>query len=71
MDKPLYYMLDNLNTLYKCSNVYQVAADENCRVLKVTGSDGEGFMTLYQVFQGVYLMYDDFHIRIISILFLV
>ncbi|WP_303820307.1 AraC family transcriptional regulator [Ruminococcus flavefaciens] len=63
MDKPLYYMLDNLNTLYKCSNVYQVAADENCRVLKVTGSDGEGFMTLYQVFQGVYLMYDDFHMK--------
>ncbi|HOH87791.1 MAG TPA: AraC family transcriptional regulator, partial [Ruminococcus sp.] len=63
MDNTLYEMLDNMNTLYKCSNVFQVAADENCRVLRMNGKVGEGFMTLYRVFDGIYLMYNDFHMQ--------
>ena len=63
MDNTLYEMLDNMNTLYKCSNVFQVAADENCRVLRMNGKLGEGFMTLYRVFDGIYLMYNDFHMQ--------
>lgn len=63
MDNTLYEMLDNMNTLYKCSNVFQVAADDNCRVLRMNGKAGEGFMTLYRVFDGIYLMYNDFHMQ--------
>ena len=63
MNNTLYEMLDDLNSFYKCSNVYQVAADENCRVLRMNGKGGEGFMTLYRVFEGVYLMYNDFHMQ--------
>ncbi len=44
-------------------NVREIAAEEDCRVLRLEGEGGEGFMTLYRVFDGVYLMYNDFHLR--------
>ena len=45
------------------SNVSQVSATENCRVLRLSAPTGDGFMTLYRVFDGVYVMYNDFHLR--------
>lgn len=45
------------------SNVHQVAAEDECRVLRLEDSTGEGFMTMYRVFSGVYLMFNDFHLR--------
>lgn len=45
------------------SNVSQVSATESCRVLRLSAPTGDGFMTLYRVFAGVYLMYNDFHLR--------
>gem|GEM_PF-1869773 len=45
------------------SNVHEVAADGSCRVLRIDDETGEGFMTMYRVFGGVYLMYNDFHLR--------
>ena len=37
-------------------NVREIAAEGECRVLRIDGEDGEGFMTMYRVFDGVYLM---------------
>ena len=45
------------------SNVHEVAAEDGCRVLRLEDGSGEGFMTVYRVFEGVYLMYNDFHLR--------
>ncbi len=45
------------------SNVHQVAAEGECRVLRLEDNTGEGFMTMYRVFSGVYLMFNDFHLR--------
>ncbi|MBR1392254.1 MAG: helix-turn-helix transcriptional regulator [Ruminococcus sp.] len=45
------------------SNVHEVAAEGECRVLRLDDETGEGFMTMYRVFDGVYLMYNDFHLR--------
>ncbi|MBQ8966733.1 AraC family transcriptional regulator [Ruminococcus sp.] len=44
------------------SNVHQIAAEGECRVLRLDDETGEAFMTMYQVFEGVYLMYNDFHL---------
>ena len=44
-------------------NVHEVPAEEECRVLRLDDGTGEGFMTMYRVFDGIYLMYNDFHLR--------
>lgn len=44
------------------SNVQLVAEDKECHVLRLEASTGEGYMTLYQVMQGVYLMFNEFHL---------
>lgn len=45
------------------SNVHEVAAEGECRVLRLDDASGEGFMTVYRVFDGIYLMYNDFHLK--------
>lgn len=45
------------------SNVHEVAAEGKCRVLRLDDASGEGFMTVYRVFDGIYLMYNDFHLK--------
>ncbi|MBE6870313.1 MAG: helix-turn-helix transcriptional regulator [Ruminococcus albus] len=45
------------------SNVHEITADGECRVLRIDDESGEGFMTLYRVFDGIYLMYNDFHMN--------
>ena len=45
------------------SNVSQISATETCRVLRLSDPTGDGFMTLYRVFDGVYLIYNDFHMQ--------
>ena len=57
---------DIFETLEKAgfgSNVHEIAADGECRVLKLDDESGDGFMTMYRVFDGVYLMYNDFHMK--------
>jgi len=44
-------------------NVHEIAAEGECRVLRLDGDSGEGFMTMYRVFDGIYLMYNDFHMK--------
>ncbi|MGN1019654.1 MAG: helix-turn-helix domain-containing protein [Aristaeellaceae bacterium] len=43
------------------SNVDLVLADGDCKVMKLSDETGEGVMTMYRVFDGVYLMFNDFH----------
>lgn len=45
------------------SNVQSVVETEHCKVFKAWDDSGEGTMTIYQVFDGVYLMYNDFHMK--------
>jgi AraC-like DNA-binding protein len=45
------------------SKVKLVVENERCAVYKVEDASGEGLMTCYQVFPGVVLMYNDFHIE--------
>ena len=45
------------------SNVHEVAAEGECKVLRIDDESGEGFMTMYRVLDGIYLMYNDFHLK--------
>ena len=56
-------LFDTLDKACFGSNVHEIAADEECRVLRLDDESGEGFMTMYRVFDGIYLMYNDFHMQ--------
>ena len=60
MSRDLFDMLDQAGF---GSNVHEVASEGECRVLKLEDASGEGFMTMYRVFDGIYLMYNDFHLK--------
>ena len=42
-------------------NLEEVVETEDCKVLRMKDPSGDGLMTIYRVFDGVYLMYNDFH----------
>lgn len=42
-------------------NLEEVVETEECKVLRMRDESGDGLMTIYRVFDGVYLMYNDFH----------
>ena len=42
-------------------NLEEVVETEECKVLRMQDPSGDGLMTIYRVFDGVYLMYNDFH----------
>lgn len=44
------------------SNIEQVLKCDNCIIYQMENATGEGIMTCYEVFKGVYLIYNDFHI---------
>lgn len=44
-------------------NVRKIRGDETRTVFQVKGDSGEGLMTLYKVFKGCYLIYNDFHMK--------
>ncbi len=45
------------------SNVQSVAENDNAHVLRIQLSTGEGYMTIYMVMKGVYVMFDEFHLE--------
>ena len=45
------------------SNVQSVTENDNCVVLRIQSPTGEGYMTLYMVMKGVYVMFDEFHLE--------
>lgn len=44
-------------------NVQNLIEGEDCSILSLSDETGEGQMTVYQVFHGVFLMYNDYHMR--------
>lgn len=44
-------------------NVQNVIETDDCKVMRLSDSTGDGTMTLYHVFPGVFLMYNDFHMK--------
>ena len=44
-------------------NIRMVCENDECTVFQMRDSGGEGIMTFYQVFPGVYLLYNDFHME--------
>lgn len=60
MNREIFEMLDQNRF---GSNVHEIASEGNCRVLRLEDRSGEGFMTMYRVFDGIYLMYNDFHMK--------
>lgn len=45
------------------SNVQDMIETDGCKVMCLRDKTGEGMMTLYDVFPGVILMYNDFHMK--------
>ncbi|MCR5168040.1 MAG: AraC family transcriptional regulator [Oscillospiraceae bacterium] len=43
--------------------VSELSKIESCRVMRVANETGEGIMTIYPVFEGVYIIYDSFRMR--------
>ena len=56
-------LFDTLDKAGFGSNVHLIAVEGECRVLRLEDESGEGFMTMYRVFDGVYRMYNDFHLK--------
>ncbi len=44
-------------------NVHKICENENCAVFQLREGSGEGLMTVYEVFSGIYLLYNDFHME--------
>ena len=51
------------NLAGNCIDAVLVAASDGCSVFQFRNSSGEGTITLYEVFPGVSLAYNDFHMR--------
>lgn len=47
---------------YGC-NVSEIIETEECKVMRLHDDSGDGIMTIYTVFPGVFLMYNDFHMK--------
>lgn len=54
-------MLENKVSLGE--NVSVVCENEACTIHQINNKTGEGTMTFYKVFPGIYLMYNDFHMQ--------
>ncbi len=48
---------------YKAKNMKILCQDENCTVIKIEDKTGEGIMTIYSVFDGCCVAYNDFHME--------
>ena len=48
---------------YQGDNFKLICSDENCSVFKLKETSGEGLMTMYPVFPGCCIIYNDFHLE--------
>ena len=46
---------------YENTNISTIIKNEECQVMKVQGCDGDGFVTFYEVVDGILILYNDFH----------
>jgi AraC-like DNA-binding protein len=44
-------------------NVQNIIETEDCKIMQLHDETGDGMMTIYQVFPGAFLMYNDFHMN--------
>ena len=49
--------------MYYGPNVQNLVESDDCKVMRLSDNSGEGMMTLYHAFPGVFLMYNDFHMK--------
>lgn len=56
-------MWDLFNQTDCGENIQSVVETEDCKVMCLYDETGEGTMTVYQVFPGIFLMYNDFHMK--------
>ena len=49
--------------MYYGPNVQNLVESDDCKVMRLSDNSGEDMMTLYHVFPGVFLMYNDFHMK--------
>ena len=56
-------MPELLQEMYYGPNVQNLIESDDCKVMRLSDNFGEGMMTLYHVFPGVFLMYNDFHMK--------
>lgn len=54
---------DQLDDGMAGSGVDMVIANDVCKVMKTANESGEGLMTIYRAFDGVYIMFNDFHME--------
>ncbi len=50
-----------LHTTDMGDNLEEMVETDDCKVLRIKDLSGDGLMTIYRVFDGVYLLYNDFH----------
>lgn len=56
--------MDNqMNFIDLGENVTDVGHTNDCRIMRITNETGEGTMTMYPVFDGVYIVYNNFHMK--------
>lgn len=53
----------NLTEQMMGGNVRKICEDETCTVFQLREENGEGLMTVYPVFKGCFLLYNDFHME--------
>ena len=44
-------------------NVQEIIETEACKIMRLHDESGDGMMTVYHVFPGVILLYNDFHMK--------
>lgn len=53
----------DINNWYVGENMKVLCKDETCVVFQLKDESGDGIMTLYPVFQGCFVVYNDFHLE--------
>ena len=48
---------------YDGENMKILCSDENCTVYQIKDKTGEGLMTMYPVFEGCFILFNDFHLE--------
>ncbi len=63
MSKSVMNMEALSQNLFHDTKVYTLLEDETSRIIQVQNDSGDGLMSSYMVFPGVYLMFNDFHME--------
>lgn len=56
-------MPDKFDEICKELNVTDISETQDSRIVRIVNESGEGTMTAYKVFEGAYIMYNNFHMQ--------